>query len=212
MKYPHFNWIRFVIDSPNLPFHAKGIALYLYTYMNGHQDMAWPSLARIERDLQLARNTVIKYLQLLERLHFLEVEKRPNRSNVYKATLPDDPALLIPMGSARREPPSATGDNGGAPREPGSASSEPLGVQDVNPNNTGNSQKNITDNPRRSPHDWAPPSENKLEALKKWISQLEKMDPARLPPAEPPFDNELARAKAELEKLDPSTKQMQLGD
>ena len=167
MKYPHFNWIKFVIDNRELTFHAKGLALYLYTFMNGHQDMAWPSLARIEADMCLARNTIIKHLKALDDSGFIEVEQRPNRSNIYKASLPGNPIDLLPGGSAG----AALASAGAAP---GSAGAAPLGVQELHPNNTENIQKNTGAKPPdvRQPVDKLLTS--KIGVLKSYLAQLEK--------------------------------------
>ena len=171
-SYAHFNWVRFVIDDQNLPFHAKGLALYLYTFMNGHQDIAWPSLGRIGGDLQLSRNTVIKYTRELEQKGYIEVVQRPNKSNVYKATLPGNPfEKLSTRGSGGEPPPVHDVNPRGSGGEPGGSRREPPGVHDVNPNSTGNSTKNITKNPESV--DNSPVDNSRVRTLRSYLSQLE---------------------------------------
>ena len=56
-------WRKIVIDDRDLSFGAKGVALYLNTYMNDSHDMAWPALSRIRGELSIGSNaTLIKYL------------------------------------------------------------------------------------------------------------------------------------------------------
>ena len=72
MEYPvkqigikHLDWIGLIM-STELPSYAKLLAHTLATYMNRDQDMAWPSLSRIEHESSLSRSTTCKYLSMLE--------------------------------------------------------------------------------------------------------------------------------------------------
>lgn len=72
MKYPikkigikHLDWVSLILET-DLPAYSKMIAMYLSRFMNKDQDMAWPSLRRIEAELSITRATACKYLDLLE--------------------------------------------------------------------------------------------------------------------------------------------------
>lgn len=60
-----FNWVKLILKT-SLPSNAKYVGLYLSTYMNMNQDMAFPSLKRIEGETGLSHPSVLKYLKLLE--------------------------------------------------------------------------------------------------------------------------------------------------
>lgn len=60
-----FNWRKLVLKS-NLPANAKYLCLYLSTWMNENQDVAWPSMARISGETGLTKQTVRKYVDVLE--------------------------------------------------------------------------------------------------------------------------------------------------
>jgi hypothetical protein len=59
-----FSWVKLVLKT-DLPSQAKFLGLYLSTYMNLNQDMAFPSLKRIEGETGLAHATVLKYMGVL---------------------------------------------------------------------------------------------------------------------------------------------------
>jgi hypothetical protein len=59
-----FNWVKLILKT-DLPSNAKYLSLYLSTYMNLNQDMAFPSLKRIEAETSLAHATVLKQLGIL---------------------------------------------------------------------------------------------------------------------------------------------------
>ncbi len=72
MKYPiksvgikHLDWISLILET-ELPAYSKMLAMYLSTFMNKHQDIAWPSHSRIQKQLSINTSTVCKYLKLLE--------------------------------------------------------------------------------------------------------------------------------------------------
>jgi len=60
-----FNWVQLVKKS-DLPANAKYLALYLGTFMNFEQDIAWPSQMRISNETGLSKPTVIKWLAYLD--------------------------------------------------------------------------------------------------------------------------------------------------
>ena len=70
MKANCFKWEEIILES-DLPAYAKYLGLYLRTFMNNKQDVAWPSLSRISQDTGLSKPTVIKYLDVLEDGQFL---------------------------------------------------------------------------------------------------------------------------------------------
>ena len=88
-KSAWLNWRKLVVDDRQLSFGAKSIALYLNTYMNDSHDMAFPSLERIRGELNIGSNTtLIKYLDELERLGYLNRQKRFSKTTIYHAVVP----------------------------------------------------------------------------------------------------------------------------
>lgn len=87
MRQNWINWKRVIIDADGLSFGAKGMALYLSTYMNDSHDMAYPGLARICGEMNLSKTTAIKYIDELVEAGFLEKQRRFHSSNVYTAVL-----------------------------------------------------------------------------------------------------------------------------
>ena len=109
-KKTWLNWRAVVIDSRDLSFHAKGIALYLHSFMNDSHDWAFPSLRRIEYDLRTTRKTVIKYLNELEKAGFIkkssQLSPRTNQHhNCYHALIPEK--FLEIKGGGGDTPPTA---------------------------------------------------------------------------------------------------------
>jgi len=60
-----FNWVQ-LIKKSDLPANAKYLALYLSTWMNAEQQVAWPSVMRISNETGLSEPTVIKWLNHLD--------------------------------------------------------------------------------------------------------------------------------------------------
>lgn len=122
----HFNWIKFVLDS-EIPPLAKYICLYLATYMNAHQDVAWPSLSTISGQTGLSRPTIVKYLEYLNVKKWLIKtvgNTKVHKSNTYAISFPENVETLVKEINYPGKPPL-------------------LGlVNDVNPNNNNNKQKN----------------------------------------------------------------------
>jgi hypothetical protein len=87
-----------------MPPNAKYVALYLSTYMNTHQDMAWPSLKRIEGETGLAHATVIKWINFLVSEGWLI--KQPGsrtESNRYFVNVPNEVGQLLTYVNQREK-------------------------------------------------------------------------------------------------------------
>lgn len=131
-----YRWRGFVIKDDSLPFGAKAIALYLDSFMNDSHDFAFPSLRRIECEMKVARNTVIKYLGCLEEAGYIRKGKILNPAtsqyhNTYTALIPEGGSLTAPPKEKVVQSVTEGGSNEGSKV-----------VHDVNPNNQGNNQKN----------------------------------------------------------------------
>lgn len=87
-KSAWLNWRKIVIDARELSFGAKGMALYLNTYMNDSHDMAFPSISTVCGELNLSNKTAIKYLSELASAGYLRKEKRFSNSTIYYAIIP----------------------------------------------------------------------------------------------------------------------------
>lgn len=126
-KTAWLNWRKIIIDDRSLSFGAKGVALYLNTYMNDSHDMAFPAISRIRGELNIGSNTtVIKYLNELELKGYLQRQKRFSKTTIYHATIPPsitDPVVLQNMDSSITE------------------SVTPV-LQNLEPNKQGNKQSN----------------------------------------------------------------------
>ena len=81
------NWRIAVIRNPSLSFGAKGMALYLNTFMNDRHDFAFPSIATICGEMAISNKTAIKYLAELEQSGMLLKKKRYGRSIIYHAAI-----------------------------------------------------------------------------------------------------------------------------
>lgn len=101
MKIP-FNWINWqqvLLDDPRPSFYAKALGLFLHTYMNNTNDIAFPSVAVIRKRMNIGSNsTVSKYTTELVELGYLVKEKRYGKSVKYIAKTPDFVADSITSG------------------------------------------------------------------------------------------------------------------
>ncbi len=61
---------------------AKVVYAYL-VWRQGQNEGCWPSVDRIARDLQVERKTVMRHLQRLEEMQYIEVHRESGRSNYY---------------------------------------------------------------------------------------------------------------------------------
>jgi len=91
----YMNWRKVVISDLELSFYAKGIALYLNTFMNDSHDMAFPSLRRICNEMSSTRPTVIKYITELVGAGYLLKGQilspyTQQVHNTYTAVIPDE--------------------------------------------------------------------------------------------------------------------------
>ena len=90
LKTRHFQWTELVIDS-DMKAHSKYLCLYLATFMNSKQNLAWPSLVRMEHETGLSTPTIMKYLDLAEVAGFLDIEHGDYKtSNRYHSKIPFD--------------------------------------------------------------------------------------------------------------------------
>lgn len=83
------NWRMLLVDDSDLSFGAKGMGLYLNTYMNEQHDFAFPSIATICGQLNLTHKTAIKYIEELVSAGYLYKERRFSKSNVYHSLIPE---------------------------------------------------------------------------------------------------------------------------
>lgn len=81
------NWMN-CIWLTDLPANAKYLACYLRKYMNDNQDMAWPSYARMIEETGLSRQSIAKYLEVLEEEGWVMREREFGKNTVYTAVLP----------------------------------------------------------------------------------------------------------------------------
>lgn len=95
LKTRHFQWTELVIDS-DMKAHSKYLCLYLATFMNSKQNLAWPALIRIAEETGLTKPTILKYLDLAEQAGFLSIEHGDYKtSNKYHAKLPTEVVKVI---------------------------------------------------------------------------------------------------------------------
>lgn len=142
IKSSWLNWRSIIIDDKDLSFGSKALGLYLNTFMNDSHDMAFPSLRRIECDMNLTKKTVIKYLAGLTSAGYLRKGKILSPStaqyhNTYTALIPEKNNIVT----------------GGVPPTPlkqkvvysvhqGGVFQGTEVVYDVHPNKQGNKQRN----------------------------------------------------------------------
>lgn len=81
------NWLNCIWSSDLHP-TSKYMACYLRRFMNDFNDMAWPSLRRMESETGLTRPTVVKYLKNLESNGWLVKDGSKHSSMTYIAVLP----------------------------------------------------------------------------------------------------------------------------
>jgi hypothetical protein len=157
-----FSWVQ-LIKKSDLPANAKYIALYLSTFMNLEQDIAWPSQSRISNETGLSTRTVIRYLQQLEaeswlicrkaaksvdtgKQHYLHNEYLINVPEKVKQQIRDD--ILAPQIKAGVTQVSSRGDKEGV-----------SGVTQCHTNNN-----IITNNNKKGKSKFSPPSLSDVHA------------------------------------------------
>lgn len=133
IEFSSFNWVKLLLDSKELSANATYMGLYLATYMNSHQEMAWPSHARIQAQTKLSKSTVIKYLKELEEAGWLITKRKAvsvqttggvQACNRYYINIPEKvvrEATLL--------------DKGGIADDQRGYISEPKGVREIDTNN-----------------------------------------------------------------------------
>lgn len=85
-----FNWIQLVKKDATIPSVAKHLCHYLSTFMNMEQNVAWPSLARIQHETGYGHATVLKYLAWLDEHGWLERESGNSKKTTrYLTTIPN---------------------------------------------------------------------------------------------------------------------------
>lgn len=82
------NWRILIVDDDDLTFGAKGIGLYLSTYMNDRHALAFPSVKRISDEMNISNRVAIKYVKELATKGWLEKQKRFGKTTVYHAKVP----------------------------------------------------------------------------------------------------------------------------
>ena len=83
------NWRQIVLDDNSLSFGAKAMAMFLNTYMNDGQDMAYPSVATICGRLNISKPTATRYTNELQEAKYLVKQKRYGTSIIYYALIPN---------------------------------------------------------------------------------------------------------------------------
>lgn len=93
-----FNWIKLIQKSKELPYQAKYLAHYLSTFMNAHNDMAYPSQARIISETGMSQSTVNRYLAVLEEQGWIIRDKgNSRRTTRYTTDIPN--SLMMRLSS-----------------------------------------------------------------------------------------------------------------
>ena len=90
-----FNWRRVILETSDIPYQAKYLAVYLSTFMKGTHESAHPSLSRIEYETGMSRPTVLKYLKWLVNEGWITMSKNSfhtsggeQQHNVYTLSFP----------------------------------------------------------------------------------------------------------------------------
>ena len=111
LTYGHFNWRNLVL-STDLPFQSKAICLYLATYMNSKNEVAWPSQATIVGELGISHSSLNKYLNIIEMAGWISRERgNSTTSTRYYIQFPKSVEAEL-LGSSRGElgsPPQGLG-------------------------------------------------------------------------------------------------------
>jgi DNA-binding MarR family transcriptional regulator len=144
LKRAHF----FSIDNDLIDVHAKtigaiGIAIYtvLARYANRRTGECWPTIARIERMLDLGRSTVKRYLHRLQKAGLISIEERwdeegDRTSNRYTLLDPDPKAIaqrLEPSDTPVHFTPATATEGGGSATDLPSVPCDALGGATTTP-------------------------------------------------------------------------------
>lgn len=97
-KISVFKWVKLLLKDTSLKSNSKFIALYLSTYMNESNNIAWPSYARIQHETRLSKSTIAKYLKQLEKSQWIIITRQHvdiqtagglQASNRYRIRIPE---------------------------------------------------------------------------------------------------------------------------
>lgn len=92
-----FSWVQLILKSDLSP-NAKYIALYLSTYMNLKQDIAWPAQSRIADETGLSIRTIIRMIKELSDTGWISTKKAGHAVNNSKQTyLHNEYIIQIPL-------------------------------------------------------------------------------------------------------------------
>ncbi len=144
MRLNCFNWIKLVQQS-DLPSNARYLCHYLATYMNANQDMAWPSLSRIETETGLGHATILRHLKLLsDRGWLVRHSGNTVESTRYEVSVPAsvqiDLTRELVEGRSTTDPRRSTTDQARSTMDPGVG---PPRTPNNNSNN--NNTKDVTE-------------------------------------------------------------------
>ncbi len=102
LTYGHFNWVKLVLSS-ELPFPSKGICMYLATFMNMENEVAWPSRTRMEAELGISRGALNKHLDIIEMAGWISRDRGDSKTNTrYYIKFPESIEVQL-LGSSRDE-------------------------------------------------------------------------------------------------------------
>jgi len=94
LDFSCFNWVQ-LVKKADIPKSAKYFCLYLSTFMNHENDIAWPSQSRITHETGLDIKTLRKATQWLEENEWLVVKRKShvvhnshNKQNEYSIGIP----------------------------------------------------------------------------------------------------------------------------
>lgn len=83
-----------------------GLAVYMALCRHANRESeCWPSFATIAKEIGASRRKVIYEIQKMERLHIIDVERKPYKASTF--VLLDTSAPYAPPTSAPHAPPSA---------------------------------------------------------------------------------------------------------
>lgn len=85
------DWQESMLKDDELTAYAKFLGMYLRTFMNGKNEMAWPSLARIVCETSISKNTVCRHLEILENAGWIARNRGSLGKNTqYTAVIPEN--------------------------------------------------------------------------------------------------------------------------
>jgi hypothetical protein len=81
--------------SPNLSIHEKNLLRALADHC-GSKDVCWPSVETLGRFMNVGVRTVQKYLRRVTELRFVEVVRKPGKTNLYRVICLEERKPLTP--------------------------------------------------------------------------------------------------------------------